>query len=199
MGDLERVAETRVEMVLPRHRRAAVVAALRAAHPYEEPAHDVLELAAVPGNRGSGRIGRLAEPLPLRAFTEQVAAALPGCGSACGWPVIPTAQVETVAVCGGAGDFLIDSARSSGADVYVTSDLRHHPASELREHAYLDPGDAGAGRRAARGRGMDLAAGAGRSASGATAHGYGGRPGVGDRDRPVDLPPADDPAAAAAR
>jgi putative NIF3 family GTP cyclohydrolase 1 type 2 len=45
--------------------------------------------------------------------------------------------VETVALCGGAGDFLLDRARSAGADVYLTSDLRHHPASELREHAGL--------------------------------------------------------------
>jgi putative NIF3 family GTP cyclohydrolase 1 type 2 len=42
--------------------------------------------------------------------------------------------VETVALCGGAGDFLLDRARAEGVDVYLTSDLRHHPASELREH-----------------------------------------------------------------
>lgn len=46
----------------------------------------------------------------------------------------PDQMVETVAVCGGAGDFLLDRARSVGVDVYLTSDLRHHPASELREH-----------------------------------------------------------------
>jgi putative NIF3 family GTP cyclohydrolase 1 type 2 len=39
-----------------------------------------------------------------------------------------------VAVCGGAGDFLLDTVRATNADVYVTSDLRHHPASEFREH-----------------------------------------------------------------
>jgi putative NIF3 family GTP cyclohydrolase 1 type 2 len=39
-----------------------------------------------------------------------------------------------VAVTGGAGDFLLDEVRASGADVYVTSDLRHHRASEFREH-----------------------------------------------------------------
>jgi putative NIF3 family GTP cyclohydrolase 1 type 2 len=45
----------------------------------------------------------------------------------------PTTLVETVAVCGGSGDSLLDAARASGADVYLTADLRHHPASELRE------------------------------------------------------------------
>jgi putative NIF3 family GTP cyclohydrolase 1 type 2 len=43
-------------------------------------------------------------------------------------------DVSLVAVAGGAGDFLLDDVRASGADVYVTSDLRHHPASEFREH-----------------------------------------------------------------
>ncbi len=48
VGELERVAENRVELVLPRPLRAAVVAALRAAHPYEEPAFHVLAAASVP-------------------------------------------------------------------------------------------------------------------------------------------------------
>ena len=52
VGRLERVAETKLEMILPRDRRAAVVAALRAAHPYEEPAFDLFELAELPSTRG---------------------------------------------------------------------------------------------------------------------------------------------------
>ena len=44
------------------------------------------------------------------------------------------AQVTTVAVCGGAGDDLFDDVRRRGADVFVTADLRHHPASEALEH-----------------------------------------------------------------
>ena len=77
VGRLERVAETKLEMILPRARRAAVVAALRAAHPYEEPAFDVFEVAELPSTRGLGRIGRLPAPQPLAAFTERVAAGLP--------------------------------------------------------------------------------------------------------------------------
>ena len=46
----------------------------------------------------------------------------------------PTRVVRRVAVCGGAGDFLFDAVRRTDADVYVTSDLRHHPASEFLEH-----------------------------------------------------------------
>ena len=83
VGKLERVAETKLEMVLPRARRAAVVAALRAAHPYEEPAFDVFEQADLPSSRGLGRIGTLPAAEPLRAFADRVAAALPRRPGAC--------------------------------------------------------------------------------------------------------------------
>ncbi len=130
VGRLERVAETRLEMVLPRRRRADVVAALRAAHPYEEPAFDVLELAPIPSARGLGRVGTLPAPEPLRAFTERVAAALP----ATAWGVRaagdPERPVQRVAVCGGAGDSALSAAVAAGVDAYVTADLRHHPAAE---------------------------------------------------------------------
>ena len=130
VGQLERVAETRLEMVLPRHLRAAVVAALRAAHPYEEPAFDLLELAPIPSTLGLGRVGSLPEPEPLSAFTERVAAALP----ATAWGVRaagdPDRIVQRVAVCGGAGDSALKSVVAAGVDAYVTADLRHHPAAE---------------------------------------------------------------------
>ncbi|TQM13885.1 Nif3-like dinuclear metal center hexameric protein [Pseudonocardia kunmingensis] len=130
VGRLERVAETRLEMVLPRPRRAAVVAALRASHPYEEPAFDVLELAELPSARGLGRIGALPAPEPLSAFAARVRAALP----ATAWGVRaagdPDRPVRTVAVCGGAGDSALGAATAAGVDAYVTADLRHHPASE---------------------------------------------------------------------
>lgn len=130
VGRLERVAETRLEMVLPRRKRAAVVAALRSAHPYEEPAFDVLELAPIPSARGLGRIGALPAPESLAAFTERVAAALP----ATAWGVRaagdPERPVRRVAVCGGAGDSALSAAVAAGVDAYVTADLRHHPAAE---------------------------------------------------------------------
>jgi dinuclear metal center YbgI/SA1388 family protein len=129
-GKLERIAETRLEMVLPRGRRAAVVAALRAAHPYDEPVFDVFEQAAVASARGLGRIGTLPGPEPLRVFADRVAAALP----ATSWGVRaagdPERPVRRVAVCGGSGDSALGAATAAGVDAYVTADLRHHPASE---------------------------------------------------------------------
>src|SRR5690606_15470146 len=77
VGDLELVAEDRIEVIAPRRSRNAVLAALRAAHPYEEPAFDVFELADLPSSRGLGRVGQLPRTQTLREFTETVAAALP--------------------------------------------------------------------------------------------------------------------------
>lgn len=134
-GEIEVVAETRVEMVLPRSKRDAVVATLRAAHPYEEPAFDVLELAAWADERGAGRVGTLSEPMTLRDFADAVVAALPPTAVGARVSGDLDQQMRTVAVAGGAGDFLLDDARGRSVDVYVTSDLRHHPASEFREHS----------------------------------------------------------------
>jgi len=134
VGRTERVPETRVEMVLPRAGRGAAVAALRATHPYEEPAFDLLELASLPGRRGLGRVGRLSAPTPLGEFATVVAGALPATTSGVRAAGDPERVVETVALCGGAGDDLFDDVRAAGADVYVTADLRHHPASESLEH-----------------------------------------------------------------
>lgn len=131
---IEVVDEVRVEMVLRRDRRRQVVDALRVVHPYEEPAFDVHELATWASDRGIGRIGNLARPTPLRSFADQVAAALPPTAIGARVAGELDRQVQRVAVVGGAGDFLLDEARRSGVDVYVTSDLRHHPASEFREY-----------------------------------------------------------------
>ena len=138
-GRREDVTEARVEVVAPRHRREAVVAALRAAHPYEEPAFDVLEMAPWSSPRGLGRVGSLERPVPLRAFAEVVAAALPATAGGVRVAGDPDAPVSRIAVSGGAGDSLLGAARASGADVLVTADLRHHPASDARELAGSGP------------------------------------------------------------
>lgn len=132
VGAVEQVAEDRVEMIAPAGVRGAVLAAMRAAHSYEEPAFDVFALADLPGDVGLGRICSTASPLPLRAFVSRVRTALP----ATTWGVRatgdPDASVRRVAVCGGAGDSLLDAVTAAGVDAYVTADLRHHPADEHR-------------------------------------------------------------------
>ncbi|MDE3725220.1 Nif3-like dinuclear metal center hexameric protein [Nocardiopsis sp. N85] len=85
------------------------------------------------GRRGIGRIGGLDGPMTLRDFAAGVARGLPA--TAPGVRVAGDLDriVTTVAVSGGAGDSLLGAVRAAGVDVFVTSDLRHHPASEFLE------------------------------------------------------------------
>ncbi|MGN6473054.1 MAG: Nif3-like dinuclear metal center hexameric protein [Mycobacteriales bacterium] len=129
-GKVEHVKETRIETIAPRRLRTQVIRALLAAHPYEEPAYDVTELAAVPSGIGLGRIGELAEPTTMGAFTAAVAAALPTTAWGVRGAGDPNRPVRRVAVCGGSGGSLADTAAKLGADALVTSDLKHHSTSE---------------------------------------------------------------------
>ncbi|KAA1416792.1 Nif3-like dinuclear metal center hexameric protein [Nocardioides humilatus] len=133
VGEIETVAEIRIEVVLARRLRSDVVAAMLAAHPYEEPAYDVVELAD-PGlvTTGTGRVGTRPQTT-LAEFAQAVAAAVPETHHGVRVAGDPDRAVRKVAVCGGAGDFLLDQVARSDVDVYVTSDLRHHPAAEFVE------------------------------------------------------------------
>ena len=135
-GQVERTPEVRLEMVLPRSRRGSVVRALLEAHPYEEPAFDVFELATPSADRGLGRIGSLPAPMALRDFTAHVAARLPKTAWGVRAAGEPDRVVRRVAVCGGSGGELAAAAAALGADALVTSDLKHHSTSE----AVADPG-----------------------------------------------------------
>jgi dinuclear metal center YbgI/SA1388 family protein len=84
-------------------------------------------------DRGSGRIGTLPTPVRLDDFARHVAASLPSHHSAVRVAGDADRMIATVALCGGSGDFLLPAAQAAGADVYVTSDLRHHPVSEHLE------------------------------------------------------------------
>jgi len=133
VGRLEVVGEERVEVVLDRRRRTEVVRAMLAAHPYETPAWDVVALEdAGTAATGAGRVGDV-EPTTLRAFTAHVAQALPQTARGVLVAGDPERDVRRVAVAGGSGDFLLGDALGAGVDVFVTSDLRHHPATEFVE------------------------------------------------------------------
>ncbi|MDL9937327.1 Nif3-like dinuclear metal center hexameric protein [Gordonia sp. ABSL1-1] len=129
IGMRTHVDEARVEMVASRGIRRRVLAALRAAHPYEEPAFDVLELADLDSVVGIGRAGTLAEPVTLAEFTRRAASLL---GTPAGVRAAgdPDRLLRTVAVCGGSGDSYLDTVGRLGVDAYLTADLRHHPADE---------------------------------------------------------------------
>jgi dinuclear metal center YbgI/SA1388 family protein len=99
---------------------------------------DLAPLAVVEGE-ALGRVGRLPEPVTLADFATGLHRALPGAAGGIRVSGPPDAPVRTAAVLGGSGDDLFDAVRECGADVYVTADLRHHPALEAREEARGGP------------------------------------------------------------
>ncbi len=126
--------EVRIEMIASSHRLSAVVAALVAAHPYEEPAYDVYQVQA---NAGFvGRRGRLATPVSLESFAGHVARTL---DTQCRIAGDRTSEVRTVAVVPGSGGSLLPAVN---ADVVVTGDVRHHEARSMLERgrAVIDAG-----------------------------------------------------------
>ena len=131
-GEQVATPEARVEMVVPTSRVDAVLRALVGAHPYEEPAYDVLP-TLLPSDRGLGRVGELESAVPLGELASTLRAALPA--SPVGVRVAGDLdrRVRRLAVCGGAGDSVIGAALRADADVLVTGDLRHHVTREAVE------------------------------------------------------------------
>ncbi|CAN5369969.1 Nif3-like dinuclear metal center hexameric protein [soil metagenome] len=92
--------------------------------------------------RGIGRVGRLERPTTLGRLARALGELLPATATGIRVSGDYDREIVTVALCGGAGDSLLTEPAVLGADVYITSDLRHHPASEARENALLGRGPA---------------------------------------------------------
>ncbi len=112
--------------------RLAAMLGLAEAHPISE---------TTPG-RGLGRVGMLPEPMTLGALARRLASMLPATATGVRVAGEFDRQVQRIAVCGGAGDSLLSDPAVRAADVYITADLRHHPASEAVETARVDGGPA---------------------------------------------------------
>jgi len=130
-GALEEVSEFRIECVVARGRLRSVVAALRAAHCYEEPAYDVYELVNPDAKTGPGRIGDLAKatsPSALIAKLKQMLRVK---------HVRMTSgakrRLRRIAVCAGSGGSLVRSAAALGADAFVTGEVKYHDARAAQE------------------------------------------------------------------
>ena len=124
LGSRHTEREARLEVVVPVHLSRDVVRAMIAVHPYEEVAYDLVPLANAHGGIGSGLIGELPGEMGENAFLELVRRVF-------GVSVIRHTRltgrpVKRVAVCGGAGSFLISKALSAGANFYITSDVKYH-------------------------------------------------------------------------
>ncbi|MEO3973202.1 Nif3-like dinuclear metal center hexameric protein [Streptomyces sp. CAU 1734] len=94
------------------------------------------------GRRGLGRVCELDHPVTLAEFAARAAKLLPATAQGIRLAGDPDAMVRTVVVSGGSGDSLFGAVRASGADAFLTADLRHHPVSEATQHSPLGLVDA---------------------------------------------------------
>lgn len=122
-NQLEKVEEHKIEVVLPKYAKNKVINALFEAHPYEEVAYDLILLSNDNQTIGSGMIGQLENPLPLKDFLALIKKTF-NCGSIKYTPI--SKNIKTVAVCGGSGSFLRKEAMHQQADAYISSDFKYH-------------------------------------------------------------------------
>jgi len=130
-GRLERVDELRLETIVPAGKLEGVLAAMKKAHPYEEPAFDIFKLHNPQPRRGLGRIGKLPRPTPLQALLERIKKHTGA--KAVGIVGRQKRSVKTAAVCAGSCGKLIERVIAAGAELYVTGELKHHHALAARE------------------------------------------------------------------
>lgn len=140
IGRLERVEETRLEMIVPRENLHRIIRKLFQVHPYEEVAYDLIPLDNPREDLGFGRIGYLPEKTTLGLFAGRTKELLES-------PALRVVgdlgrSIEKIAVCGGSGASLLGEAVRQGADLLVTGDLKYHEArsAESQGMAVLDAG-----------------------------------------------------------
>lgn len=123
------VAEDRIELLLPRHQQSAVLAAIKAAHPYEQPAFEFSNIELPQAESGLLRIGELPEPLSVRSWAEK----LNTLGMATMLFTLPKKIVRTVCVCGGSAMEFWPQAQAAGADIFVTGDIKYHSVKDAAD------------------------------------------------------------------
>lgn len=124
IGELHTEREIRIETVLQAYRKAAVTKALLAAHPYEEPAYDFYSLRNTWAQAGAGVIGELEQPEAESEFLTRVKKTFEV--ECLRHNKLSGREIQTVALCGGSGAFLIPLAVSHHADVFITGEIKYH-------------------------------------------------------------------------
>jgi dinuclear metal center YbgI/SA1388 family protein len=116
--------ETRVEVIYPANLESKILMALVLAHPYEEVAYDLYNLTNPDKQVGAGMIGELEVPVNEEYFLGLVKEKMKA------YVIRHTAltgkHIKKVAVCGGAGGFLLKQAIAAGADIFITADYKYH-------------------------------------------------------------------------
>lgn len=123
-GKLMREPEERIEIIYASHQEGQILAALRASHPYEEIAYELFPIENKWQQVGSGMIGDLEKEVPLMDFLNFLKKAMKT--DVIRYTPIAGKTVSRVAVCGGAGSFLLKDAISQGADIFVSGDFKYH-------------------------------------------------------------------------
>jgi dinuclear metal center YbgI/SA1388 family protein len=124
IGKLKEEQEMRIETVLPFYLQNKVVAALKSAHPYEEVAYDIFPMDNYFGGIGSGLTGELPEALEEKVFFNHIKQHL-NIEMIRHTPFL-NKKIKKVAICGGAGSFLLKNAINSKSDVYISGDFKYH-------------------------------------------------------------------------
>ncbi len=121
---LEEVVENRLELIFPSYLTSKILQTLRTVHPYEEVAYYLTSLENANQEVGSGMIGDLETPSDELKFLTFIKTTME-CGSIRHTDLLGK-KIKRVAVCGGAGGFLLNDAISQGADLFVTADYKYH-------------------------------------------------------------------------
>jgi dinuclear metal center YbgI/SA1388 family protein len=124
IGKQHQEREVKIEIIFPSFLENKIVTALKKAHPYEEVAYDIVVLSNTMDSQGSGVIGEFPKAMPEKEFLKKLRDHFQV-------PVIRHTRfinrsIKKVALCGGAGSFLISKALAVGADAYVTGDIKYH-------------------------------------------------------------------------
>ena len=124
VGELERAAEQRVELMLSAHLERKILQVLRQNHPYEEVAYYLQTLENENQEVGAGAVGDLPEAMPLTEFLAHLKKSM--AVSVIKHTASAKKTIQRVAVCGGAGSFLLPNALAAQADAFVTADFKYH-------------------------------------------------------------------------
>lgn len=136
IGEVHHEPEVRVDVILPRWKKHSVEMALIKAHPYEEPAYEFIALENPSKLTGSGIVGELSQPITLSQLVANVKAAF-------GSSIVrtnasdTTAEVSTIAMCGGSGSFLIKNAIAARAQAFITSDTKYHDFVDYKNDIFI--------------------------------------------------------------
>lgn len=124
IGEMHAEKEIRIETILPAYKKAEAIKALLAAHPYEEPAFDIYPLQNTWAQAGAGIIGELEATETELEFLKRIKRIFEvGCLK---HNKLTGREIQTVALCGGAGAFLIPLAIRNHADVFITGEIKYH-------------------------------------------------------------------------